>query len=218
MKKIVIIGNGISAIKNENGNFINNCDVVVRINNFKINGYEKYVGTKFNFYACQLKYFNYLKLSKKEKYDKWKKITSNDRKILKQIHKNIINFDEEYDRVFSPPNIDVEKLDKLLCLWTENKEDLCFGNIFFENKIYTINFIMNPSYSMGFKSILYCLNNYKNHTIYVTGFDNYMNSGWYWDDNNLTNNIIRTDKDGHPYLEEKILMLKFKNKKQIIEI
>lgn len=47
----IIIGNGPSAIEKENGDFINSFNIVIRINNFLINGYEKYVGTKTDIWS-----------------------------------------------------------------------------------------------------------------------------------------------------------------------
>ena len=44
--KILIIGNGESVLKNKFGANINNFDNIARINNYKINGYEDYIGSK----------------------------------------------------------------------------------------------------------------------------------------------------------------------------
>ena len=46
MKKVIIIGNGASALKNKNGSIIDTFDVVVRMGTCVIDGYEEYVGTK----------------------------------------------------------------------------------------------------------------------------------------------------------------------------
>ena len=45
-KSIIIIGNGQSILNNELQDEIDAFDIVVRINNYKINGYEHYLGTK----------------------------------------------------------------------------------------------------------------------------------------------------------------------------
>ena len=44
--EIIIIGNGSSILNYEFGDVINNFKEVVRINDFEIEGYEKYIGTK----------------------------------------------------------------------------------------------------------------------------------------------------------------------------
>lgn len=55
MKKIVIIGNGPSALQRKSGSQIDAADVVVRINDFKTAGFEKCVGTKTDIlFTCRL--------------------------------------------------------------------------------------------------------------------------------------------------------------------
>lgn len=46
--KILLVGNGTSLLNKENKNIIDSYETVVRFNSYKINGYEKYVGTKTN--------------------------------------------------------------------------------------------------------------------------------------------------------------------------
>ena len=45
---IIIVGNGSSILDGENGSKIDSYQTVVRFNSFKINGFEKYTGTKTN--------------------------------------------------------------------------------------------------------------------------------------------------------------------------
>ena len=45
-KSILIIGNGQSILNNNFQNQIDNFDIVLRINNYKINGYEQFLGSK----------------------------------------------------------------------------------------------------------------------------------------------------------------------------
>lgn len=44
--KIILVGNGSSLLEKEYGQIIDNYETVVRFNSYKINGYEKYVGSK----------------------------------------------------------------------------------------------------------------------------------------------------------------------------
>jgi hypothetical protein len=44
--QIAIIGNSIKCLSQESGSFIDSCDKVIRINNFVIEPYEKYIGSK----------------------------------------------------------------------------------------------------------------------------------------------------------------------------
>lgn len=43
---VIVVGNGSSVLERENGKIIDNFDNIVRFNNFKIEGFEKYVGKK----------------------------------------------------------------------------------------------------------------------------------------------------------------------------
>lgn len=51
MKNICIVGNSGNLLKEELGKKIDSCDVVVRIQKFKIQGFEKHVGTKTSIFA-----------------------------------------------------------------------------------------------------------------------------------------------------------------------
>lgn len=44
--KIILIGNSPSVLSKKNGHIIDKFDIVVRLNDFKTNGYEQYVGSK----------------------------------------------------------------------------------------------------------------------------------------------------------------------------
>jgi hypothetical protein len=55
MKKVFIIGNGPSATAVKRGALIDAADVVVRINDFKTEGYEEFVGSKTDIlFTCRL--------------------------------------------------------------------------------------------------------------------------------------------------------------------
>ncbi|KZZ27840.1 hypothetical protein A3753_30365, partial [Sulfitobacter sp. HI0082] len=48
-QKVAVIGNSPSVLEKESGQFIDSCDVVIRINNFQTAGFEKYIGSKTDF-------------------------------------------------------------------------------------------------------------------------------------------------------------------------
>jgi hypothetical protein len=52
--KIVIICNGLSASFNDNGPFIDSCDIVIRLNRFVIEGFERYIGSKITIISLML--------------------------------------------------------------------------------------------------------------------------------------------------------------------
>ena len=58
-KNVIIVGNSKELLNRPLGEEIDKFDVVVRLNNFKIDGYEKYVGTKTNAF-----HMNYLSIPK----------------------------------------------------------------------------------------------------------------------------------------------------------
>jgi len=65
-KSVIIIGNGPSCLDKEQGDKIDDFDIVVRINNYKLEGYKKQLGTKTTYWAVSDYKINF----DKEKYDK----------------------------------------------------------------------------------------------------------------------------------------------------
>lgn len=51
MREILLIGNGPSCLKNKCRDLIDSHETVVRFNNFELNGYEDFVGTKTNIWV-----------------------------------------------------------------------------------------------------------------------------------------------------------------------
>lgn len=54
MKTICLVGNGNQILKYQLGKIIDKFDIVVRFNNFKIDSYEEYVGTKTDWWATRI--------------------------------------------------------------------------------------------------------------------------------------------------------------------
>ena len=52
---VCVIGNGPSATKHKNGNFIDQCDKVIRMGNFQVEGYEEFIGSKTDIYISRWK-------------------------------------------------------------------------------------------------------------------------------------------------------------------
>lgn len=55
---LIIVGNGPSLLDSENGNLIDNFDIVVRLNAYTIKGFEKYVGTTTHYYFNTINFTN----------------------------------------------------------------------------------------------------------------------------------------------------------------
>ena len=60
VRSMAIIGNAPTLLHTSYSNLIDSCDVVCRFNQFKIKGYEQYVGSKTNFYGCNMISYNSL--------------------------------------------------------------------------------------------------------------------------------------------------------------
>jgi hypothetical protein len=52
--KVAIVCNGIKSVHHENGEFIDSCDVVIRMNRFHLHGFEKYIGSKIDVISLML--------------------------------------------------------------------------------------------------------------------------------------------------------------------
>ena len=52
MAKVVLIGNSGEALNFEAGNLIDSCDVVIRMNDFAVYGYENFIGFKTDVVVC----------------------------------------------------------------------------------------------------------------------------------------------------------------------
>ena len=68
MKGVLLVGNGPSCLNKEYGDLIDSYQTVVRFNDFVINGYEKYVGSKTDVWVKTKKSNKYNKNDFKHKY------------------------------------------------------------------------------------------------------------------------------------------------------
>ena len=89
--KIVIIGNGASAIRKKNGDRINNCDKVIRMKQYVTTGFERYVGTKIDIYAS-----------------KWFSWFDNFKPYSPKIMSHVINVDEFWFMFTNPNHVHTE--------------------------------------------------------------------------------------------------------------
>ena len=140
--KIVVIGNGANVLSHDNGQFIDSCDRVIRINGFRISGFEAYVGTRLDIYSCwsgRLEYHN-------------------------------VDYLNEFNEVWFMEHLDTGDY---------NRDK--FNKLQSHVKITTLE--TPNTFSTGWNSILTAIKYYdhKHNEIYVTGFVQYFNSGWYWD-------------------------------------
>jgi len=226
---VIIIGNGATALNSRKQEFIDNSEVVIRMNNFRIEGFERFVGTKTSIYSCSQEYLQTIPFSPEarkayaqSKTDHYLKqagqVLNTDRAqlIAKQVEKHgIEEFKESLYQGFLPPAIKTEELQEIWYLFQKTPMGLNFP---FESKLVTESSPDWKMYSTGHRTLLFALNQYPQANIFVTGFDHFMKSGWYWDDKfGVHDNIGCTQNfnDGHPYLVERDIMNELQRTQQI---
>lgn len=215
MNNVIIVGNGKSVLNCKNGHVIDSFDAVVRLNRFKIKGYEDFVGNKTDIVAVNEQCFKWL-LQTKEEYDneykeRYRKFLLEHNNLLSKFkNEDVLNgFEQNY--YFEPIKNDYKNI---LILFSNHEiipETIKHKCLFPKN--------LNK-YSTGYLTIEYFLE--KNFNVTITGFDSYQNSSCYWSNNNnfFTEDFLikkRTGNftDGHPYRLEKLYINRLLLKKKI---
>lgn len=144
-KKIVIVGNSPSVLNNEAGSYIDSFDIVIRLNDFNIVDYRKYVGTKITSAFCTFATVftdEYYKLNSNQIYmstsDRYGDLDFLKNRVDPMIDLNNINILDEY--YYSGLNKKLGLTDKKRC-------------------------------STGTLAIEYILNNFISSDIYIHGID-----------------------------------------------
>jgi hypothetical protein len=186
---LCVIGNGASALNAANGDFIDSCDVVVRVGNFVITNYENYIGTKTDVFVCR-----------------WYKCKNRPQEFFKTlkefwIPRTIETREKKYD--------DLVNLHGVGGIIKYIPKELVFGY----KARYPFRYIKNNLSRAGNSELHCCIPDsgivaidmarhfYPNHKIYITGFDNCV-TGYYWDVDNVL------DKTGEDLLHLQFLYLK----------
>lgn len=218
--KICIVGNGACALNRENGKFIDSCDEVVRIKNFQIEGFEKYIGNKTTIYSS--KWFAWFD---RKTYEPLKFNFLDDVHTVMFMFSNEIPSDHfsEYSILYNNLQLKNELLfgnnnwdTHIKCLKKFNinhkniqyfslcdVEELCVNILKINNKNYIIskNKIIEPT--CGIRTIFKILQIYPDSEIFLTGFDCFQ-TNWYWSSTHKINSA-------HYYLKE-LLYLKYLEK------
>ena len=231
--KICIVGNGSSVLKNKNGRFINSCDCVVRLKQFKISGYEHHVGDKTDIYASKWfswfenkppyapKNMNHVKHASKFWFTFCDPVSCTvdhdnvylERYIQYGLKNNTpekngdIKKHNEYIKLFSLEHANINYISTRTIV--KLAEQLSLSDQLIYDKM------SNPGVkepSTGMCAIMMALDTYPNDQIYITGFDSFLNSSWYWDDSHRINPTC------HDYLKERLLITRLIHKKYIINI
>lgn len=223
MNKVCIVGNGGSSLK-ENGKFIDSCDIVIRIKNFKLDNYEKYIGSKTDIWFT--KWFSFLENPIKNKLllnntKIWLPILDPELPIINNSLK-LIN-DYMFTNNFHHKQVDLN-LHKQLKLevgenniqfLSENELKICLDSVGLTEKlIYTksgINVFHPTTYLYA---IILSLQRFHNYVVYITGYDGFQN-GYYW---NLNESKRNNKNWPHVYERENLFIKKLIYFNKIIHI
>ena len=194
---LFIVGNGASALHKASGDFINECDLVVRLGTYITEGYEDYVGSKTDIYVSRWfkskarpkEFFNTIKSlwiprtyeTREKKYDKLidnYKIAD----IIKYIPNELIfSYKAKYPFRYIKKNVSRRGNEELHCCIPDS----------------------------GIVAIDMAKYFYPDHKIYIAGFDN-CTTGYYWDVDNVL------DNPGEDLLNLQLIYLKSLIKNNIV--
>jgi len=198
MSKIIIIGNGGGVLRAQLGDYIeSNFSTIVRINQHKIKGYEKYIGSRTDVLCLNQHCYDELLLSDEERLLHNK---------LQLLHSGALIDEQSLDILINNkycPSPDLNSIKKIILFTHKNlKLD--------SKQIHICNSTSNNS--TGFKAIEYFLD----HDVTIFGFDSFQNTSQYW---HMFNEPITQEKmikdctkrytDTHPYKQEEYFIKKW---------
>ena len=229
---ICIVGNGASVLKNKNGHFIDSCDCVVRMKQFVTAGYEDYIGRKIDIYVS--KWFSWFEnifpyrprnMSHVEHVKEFwflfcdpnLTINSSSDYISNYITYSIkngmplkdgdIKKHLDYVNLFNIPHDCLRYMS--LEVITDLADQLSLSTELISDKNNNTG-IIEPS--AGLCTIMMMLSLNPDQQIYVTGFDSFLNSSWYWD------NSHRINPRCHNYLKERLILKRLICDQKIVNI
>ena len=187
--KVVVLGNGETALKKERGKLIDSFDIVIRCNECLLKGYEECVGTKTDI------------------------ITVPSNAILKKIASKVgrtetENYIQHVNTVwYTRPKYWVEKITKCseIAGMTNiiNFEHICNEDF---NKIvgqFRKEGVASTWPSTGLVAILRAVTTYPDYDIYVTGFDGFETGHYFKDEKKHHDSITKPIGDDHSREGEK---------------
>ena len=229
--KVAIIGNGGSILNNKNGKFIDSCDKVIRMKQYVTDGYEECTGTKVDIYAS--KWFSWFEnkppyhpndmshVSDVDVYwfmfcDPYKKHHPRNAYL-----KNYLEYSLKNDTPLKDG--DIETHEKYLNHFKLPTSKIRYYPYTLINKLsYKLKLsskvikdkkgkpaLIEPS--VGIRVILAALLWFRDAEIYITGFDCFLQSSWYWN----PDHIINSD---HNYMNERIYLNTLVRQNKLIDI
>jgi hypothetical protein len=231
--KVVIVGNGENVLEHEYGKLIDSFDVVIRMGQYVIKGFEKHVGKKTDVYSA--KWFAWW-----DKTNQWKTPRKMNLDHMSEIwfqfydpHTEVKNvsqltpFEQAYldfwlHTSFKNSNLmknmslaehhqllrEFHIHEKILIHYShENLLEMIRLLNFEKNNVFTHSSggLIEPT--TGIKTIQMAMERFPDAEIYVIGYDGFM-TGWYWNPDTVPN-------PKHDYLNEKILLRKWFSSKKI---
>lgn len=164
---LVIVGNGGCALRGKNGKFIDSADCVVRIGNFVTSGFEEWVGSKTDIYVSR-----------------WYKSKHRSQEFFNQIKELWIprtyeTREKEYDSLVFKYKLKpkMHYIPKELIYAYKARYPYKYRRIDSNKSVDSLLDFSLPS--CGIITIDMVLHRFKNHTIYLTGYDNGKTSD-YW--------------------------------------
>ena len=229
--KVVIIGNGGSILKNKNGEFIDSCDKVIRMKQYVTDGYEEHTGTKVDIYAS--KWFSWFENKPPYHPNDMTRVSSVDQywftfcdPYIKHIPrnsylKNYLKYSLKNDTPLKDG--DIETHEKYISHFKLDTYKIRYYPYTLINKLaYKLKLspvvikdkkdkpaLIEPS--VGIRVIQAALMRFRNAEIYITGFDCFLQSSWYWDSDHVINN-------DHNYMNERIYLTTLIHQGKLIDI
>lgn len=204
--RIVIVGNGGSSLNQQNGRFIDESDIVIRIKGFILDGFEEFVGTKTDIWVT--KWFSF----EDKQFNKlWLPFIDPSTFIHNEDIRNLNNC--MFKNQFEDRNINFKKHEELI-------QQIGYSNIQFLNEWELISCLAETKIDCksvytksGFNmyhpttyllAIFLSLVRFPNHKVFVTGWDNFQ-KGYYW---NMHAKTCNTKTWPHQYKKEDLFIKK----------
>jgi hypothetical protein len=198
MKKIIVIGNGSSALINKNGKLIDTFDVVVRMGTCVIYGYEEYIGTKTDILRTS---WDRLFVEKSNNLHFTSSVDCKQYLFLEPLYEPYIESTScgcqgTLYKIFNKPRFQEFKFKSYITKYNERILHELFIKNFFHNKdilyynmnrriklfmLYNNLFIDNVLHmpSSGLCTLDFVVNTFCDYEIFITGFDGFK-TRYYW--------------------------------------
>lgn len=200
-KRVVIVGNGGSSLTKKNGTFIDESEIIIRLKNFVLEGYEEYVGTKTTIWCT--KWFSFLESNYQHlNVEMWLPFIDPNKPIqcskLNKINKYLFctNFHDNSYNVTLHNSLCVNK--NVVTLSTEELQESLLQLNITDKLVYINNKLTIIQPTTFFNSVFLAAKRFPDHEIYLTGCDQF-SQGLYWNLNYWTEERIKLKNKKWPH-------------------